>query len=122
MESSFTVSWNPPIFSGNTAIRNYSIAIKNANNQLLAISCSSSLVRNDCVVPAAITSTNFTGLAPFSRYNIQIWASNLIGNSGKTITSTTTDETCKIILIIAIAFNNMYVMIIWISIDEMIIS
>ena len=95
-KSSVVVSWDPPIFTGNTAITNYSIAVLDEKNQSVAISCSSSMLANDCVVPADTTWTNISRLVPFSRYYIHIWASNIIGNSGKTILSTTTDETSKI--------------------------
>ena len=87
------VTWNPPIFIGNTALTNYSVSIANAKNDILAISCSSSNISQGCVVTPKVTSTMYSGLAPYSRYHIKVWASNIIGNSGKESVSTTTDET-----------------------------
>ena len=92
------VSWDAPIFTGNTPLTNYSLLVTNANNELVQISCSLSLIRDGCVVSPMMTSTNITGLLPDSRYNIQIWASNIVGDSGKEFVSQTTNETSRICL------------------------
>ena len=91
------VSWDAPIFTGNTPLTNYTVSVTNANNnRLVQIPCTLSLTSNGCIVSPTTTSTNITGLLPDSRYNIQIWASNIIGDSGKELASETTDETSKI--------------------------
>ena len=91
------ISWNRPIFIGNTALTNYSLSIKNAKNDILAISCSSSIISQGCVVTPNVTSTIYSGLAPYSHYHVEVWASNIIGNSGKESISTSTDETSKLL-------------------------
>ena len=95
MPRSFMVSWNPPTFIGNTALTNYSVSIMNAKNDILPISCSSSIISQGCVVTPNVTSTVYSSLAPYSRYHVKVWASNILGHSGKESISTTTDETSK---------------------------
>ena len=95
MPRSFMITWNSPIFIGNTALTNYSVSIMNSSNNVLAMSCSSSIISQGCVVMPSVTSTNYSGLIPYSRYHVRVWASNIIGNSGKESVSITTDETSK---------------------------
>ena len=86
------ISWMAG-FKRNSTIQNYTVEISQYNQNFMDAVCQGSLSSNACVVSSYLTKASLTGLLPFTKYFIRVFATNAVGSSkSSSIVNVTTDE------------------------------
>ena len=85
------ISWMAS-FNGNSAIQNYTVEIGEDKENFTDAGCQGTLSNGTCVVSNS-TNASLTGLFPFTKYFIRVFATNAIGRSNSSsVVIVTTDE------------------------------
>lgn len=85
------ISWMAG-FNGSSAIQNYTVEIGEDKENFTGVGCQGTLSNGTCVVSNS-TNASLTGLFPFTKYFIRVFATNAIGRSNSSsVVIVTTDE------------------------------
>lgn len=85
------ISWMAG-FNGSSAIQNYTVEIGEDKENFTDVDCQGTLSNGTCVVSNS-TNASLTGLFPFTKYFIRVFATNAIGRSNSSsVVIVTTDE------------------------------
>ena len=86
------ISWMAG-FKRNSTIQNYTVEIGIDKENFSDVGCQGTLSNGSCVLSNSSTSASLTGLFPFTKYFIRVFATNAVGSSkSSSVVNVTTDE------------------------------